>query len=108
MPNPLGPQNSNNSAFLSRSERATRPWGCMDAERDAPAPRNETILHGISIPRGAGALRSASMHPTAILNMQLDDVLIMQDVIALHGLSVEDPRAPEASRFEVLDEIAMD
>src|SRR5213596_1268661 len=35
--------------------------GCMDAERNAPAPREARAILGL---RGAGALRSASMHPT--------------------------------------------
>src|SRR6185436_10075199 len=38
-----------------------RTVGCMDAERNAPAPREACIIFRL---RGTGALRSASMHPT--------------------------------------------
>src|SRR4051812_17250921 len=56
----------------------------MDAERNAPAPRGEEIRRADCVSRGAGALRSASMHPTMSVE-RLKAMNFRAALIPLHG-----------------------
>src|SRR5262249_33848344 len=67
-------------------DRPTRPT-LMAPERRARAPGRE-----------AGRSR----------DVQLDDVGVVQLVIALDGLAIKDPRAPDAGRLQRVPEFVMD
>jgi len=45
---------------------------------------------------------------SALSNVELDDILVVENVIPRHRLAVKDARAPDAGGFQLVREITMD